>query len=253
MAARGEFYLVKFGGIMRNDGRQLNEMRKVKIKRNVLKFAEGSCMIEMGNTKVICSASVEDKVPPFLRATGSGWITAEYGMLPRSCKSRIDREASRGKQSGRTQEIQRLIGRSMRSIAELKKLGERTIWIDCDVIQGDGGTRTASITGSFIALVDALMKLKNEKIINLIPLTDYVAAISVGIINGEKYLDLNYEEDSSAEVDMNIIMTGSGTMVEVQGTAEKRPFSTKDLNDLISLARKGIYDLIGLQKKLIKL
>ncbi|HAZ10278.1 MAG TPA: ribonuclease PH [Candidatus Omnitrophica bacterium] len=239
--------------MMRSDGRQLDQMRKVKIKRNVLKFAEGSCMIEMGNTKVICSASVEDKAPPFLRNTGSGWITAEYGMLPRSCKSRIDREASRGKQSGRTQEIQRLIGRSMRSISELKKIGERTIWIDCDVIQGDGGTRTASITGSFIALVDALMKLKNEKVITSIPLTDYVAAISVGIVNGEKCLDLNYEEDSGAEVDMNIIMTGSGKMVEVQGTAEKKPFSAKDLNDLISLAKNGIDDLIGLQKKLIKL
>ncbi len=238
---------------MRNDGRRLNEMREVKIKRNVLKYAEGSCMIEMGNTKVICSASVEDKVPPFLRNTGSGWITAEYGMLPRSCQSRIDREASRGKQSGRTQEIQRLIGRSMRSIAELKKLGERTIWIDCDVIQGDGGTRTASITGSFIALADALIKLKNKKLINSIPLTDYVAAISVGIVNGEKCLDLNYEEDSGAEVDMNIIMTGAEKMVEVQGTAEKKPFSTKDLNDLISLAKSGIDDLIGLQKKLIKL
>ena len=238
---------------MRSDGRQLDQMRKVKIKRNVLKFAEGSCMIEMGNTKVICSASVEDKAPPFLRNTGSGWITEEYGMLPRSCKSRIDREASRGKQSGRTQEIQRLIGRSMRSISELKKIGERTIWIDCDVIQGDGGTRTASITGSFIALVDALMKLKNEKVITSIPLTDYVAAISVGIVNGEKRLDLNYEEDSGAEVDMNIIMTGSGKMVEVQGTAEKKPFSAKDLNDLISLAKNGIDDLIGLQKKLIKL
>jgi len=238
---------------MRNDGRRLNEMRKVKIKRNVLKYAEGSCMIEMGNTKVICSASVEDKVPPFLRNTGSGWITAEYGMLPRSCQSRIDREASRGKQSGRTQEIQRLIGRSMRSIAELKKLGERTIWIDCDVIQGDGGTRTASITGSFIALADALTKLKNKKVINSIPLTDYVAAISVGIVNGEKCLDLNYEEDSGAEVDMNIIMTGAEKMVEVQGTAEKKPFSAKDLNDLITLAKSGIDDLIGLQKKLIKL
>ena len=236
---------------MRNDGRRLDEMRKVKIKRGVLKFAEGSCMIEMGNTKVICSASVEDKVPPFLRNTGSGWITAEYGMLPRSCKSRIDREASRGKQSGRTQEIQRLIGRSMRAISELKKLGERTIWIDCDVIQGDGGTRTASITGSFIALADALKKLKNDKIINSIPLEDYVAAISVGIVNGEKCLDLNYEEDSGAEVDMNIIMTGSGKMVEVQGTAEKKPFSEKDLNDLIGLAKGGIEDLISIQKKLI--
>ena len=238
---------------MRSDGRRLNEMRKVKIKRNVLKYAEGSCMIEMGNTKVICSASVEDKVPPFLRNTGSGWITAEYGMLPRSCQSRIAREASRGKQSGRTQEIQRLIGRSMRSVAELKKLGERTIWIDCDVIQGDGGTRTASITGSFIALADALIELKNKKLINSIPLTDYVAAISVGIVNGEKCLDLNYEEDSGAEVDMNIIMTGAEKMVEVQGTAEKKPFSAKDLNDLITLAKSGIDDLISLQKKLIKL
>jgi len=238
---------------MRIDGRKLNQMRKVKIKRNVLKFAEGSCMIEMGNTKVICSASVEDKVPPFLKNTGSGWITAEYGMLPRSCKSRIDREASRGKQSGRTQEIQRLIGRSMRSVAELKKLGERTIWIDCDVIQGDGGTRTASITGSFIALADALAKLKDKKLIDSIPLTDYVAAISVGIVNGEKCLDLNYEEDSGAEVDMNIIMTGAEKMVEVQGTAEKKPFSAKDLNDLIALAKGGIDDLISLQKKLIKL
>ena len=234
---------------MRNDGRQFDEMRKIKIKRNVLKFAEGSCMIEMGNTKVICSASVEDKVPPFLRNTGSGWITAEYGMLPRSCKSRIDREASRGKQSGRTQEIQR----SMRSIAELKKIGEKTIWMDCDVIQADGGTRTASITGSFIALADALVKLKNEKKINSIPLVDYVAAISVGIVNGERYLDLNYEEDSGAEVDMNIIMTGSGEMVEVQGTAEKKPFSEKDLNDLVHLAKTGIHDLISIQKKLIKL
>ena len=238
---------------MRSDGRQLDQMRKVKIKRNVLKFAEGSCMIEMGNTKVICSASVEDKVPPFLRNTGSGWVTAEYGMLPRSCKSRIDREASRGKQSGRTQEIQRLIGRSMRSITELKKLGERTIWIDCDVIQGDGGTRTASITGSFIALSDALIKLKKQKIITSIPLADYVAAISVGIVKGEKCLDLNYEEDSGAEVDMNIVMTGSGMMIEVQGTAEKKPFSEKDLEGLIKLAKGGIDSLITLQKKLVKI
>ena len=238
---------------MRSDGRQLDQMRKVKIKRNVLKFAEGSCMIEMGNTKVICSASVEDKVPPFLRNTGSGWVTAEYGMLPRSCKSRIDREASRGKQSGRTQEIQRLIGRSMRSVTELKKLGERTIWIDCDVIQGDGGTRTASITGSFIALSDALIKLKKQKIITSIPLADYVAAISVGIVKGEKCLDLNYEEDSGAEVDMNIVMTGSGMMIEVQGTAEKKPFSEKDLESLIKLAKGGVESLVTLQKKLIKL
>ena len=238
---------------MRQDGRGYCNMRKVTVARKYLKHAEGSCLIEIGDTRVVCSAGFEEGVPPFLKGKGTGWVTAEYGMLPRSCKSRIDREASRGKQSGRTQEIQRLIGRSMRSIAELKKLGERTIWIDCDVIQGDGGTRTASITGSFIALADALRKLKNEKIINSIPLTDYVAAISVGVVNGEKCLDLNYEEDSGAEVDMNIIMTGSGKMVEVQGTAEKKPFSAKDLNDLINLAKSGVDDLIGLQKKLIKL
>ena len=230
---------------MRNDGRRLDEMRKVKIKRNVLKFAEGSCMIEMGNTKVICSASVEDKVPPFLRNTGSGWITAEYGMLPRSCKSRIDREASRGKQSGRTQEIQRLIGRSMRSISDLKKLGERTIWIDCDVIQGDGGTRTASITGSFIALADALKKLKNDKIINSITLEDYVAAISVGIVNNEKCLDLDYEEDSGAEVDMNIIMTGSGKMDEMMkmcfqgaGKTGEKPCCEELCNSILNIKTK---------------
>src|SRR4030042_629875 len=218
---------------MRNGNRELDELRKIKIKRDVMKYAEGSCLIEMGNTKVICTASVEEKVPPFLRNTGTGWITAEYGMLPRSCKSRIERESSRGKQSGRTQEIQRLIGRSLRSVAALPKLGERTIWIDCDVLQGDGGTRTASITGSFIALADALLKLKSDKIIDAIPLMDYVAAISVGIVDNKKCLDLNYEEDSKAEVDMNVIMTGAGKLVEVQGTAEKTPFSTKDLNDLI--------------------
>lgn len=238
---------------MRNDGRKFNELRKIKIKTGVLKFAEGSSMIEMGNTRVICSASVEEKVPPFLRNTGSGWITAEYGMLPRSCQSRIERESSRGKQSGRTQEIQRLIGRSLRSVAELKKLGERTIWIDCDVIQGDGGTRTASITGSFIALADALLKLKNEKVIDIIPLRDYVAAISCGIVNGQRCLDLNYEEDSGAEVDMNIVMTGTGRMVEVQGTAEKMPFSVKDLNELINLAKAGIDELIKIQKRFVKL
>lgn len=237
---------------MRNDGRKHNELRKVVIKRNVMKFAEGSCLIEMGNTKVICTASVENKVPPFLRNTGSGWVTAEYGMLPRSCKSRIERESSRGRQSGRTQEIQRLIGRSMRAVADLTKLGERTIWIDCDVIQGDGGTRTASITGSFIALADALLKLKREKVITCLPIVDHVAAVSVGMVQGQACLDLNYEEDSHADVDMNIIMTGSGKLVEVQGTAEKAPFTVKELNNLITLAAEGIKELIDIQKKTLK-
>jgi len=228
-------------------------MRKVKIKKNVMKFAEGSCMIEVGNTKVICTASVENKVPPFLRGKGTGWVTAEYGMLPRSCNSRIRREASAGKLSGRTQEIQRLIGRSLRSIVDLKKLGERTVWIDCDVIQGDGGTRTASITGSFIALIEALSFLKKENIINEIPVKDYIAAVSVGVVDGKLCLDLDYEKDSKAEVDMNVVMTGAGKLVEVQGTAEKNPFSKKDLDKMISLAEKGIKKLIDIQRKVLKI
>jgi len=238
---------------MRNNGRKPDEMRDVKIKRGIMKFAEGSCMIEVGNTRVICTASVEDRIPPFLRDTGSGWITAEYGMLPRSCKTRIERESSRGKQSGRTQEIQRLIGRSLRSVAELTKLGERTIWIDCDVIQADGGTRTASITGSFIALVDALSTLKKKNIIKGLPVRDYVSAVSVGIIDEEPCLDLDYEEDSKAEVDMNIVMTGSKTLVEVQGTAEKNPFSKEDMDRLILLAEKGILELTALQRRILKI
>ncbi|MFC1666877.1 ribonuclease PH [Candidatus Omnitrophota bacterium] len=238
---------------MRKDGRNPDQMRKVKIKRNVMKFAEGSCMVEMGNTKVICTASVEAKVPPFLRNLGSGWVTAEYGMLPRSCQTRIQRESSRGKQSGRTQEIQRLIGRSLRSVIELEKLGERTIWIDCDVVQGDGGTRTASITGSFVALIDALANLKKQDIIKELPVKDYVAAVSAGVIDGKAFLDLNYEEDSNAEVDMNVIMTGKGKLVEVQGTAEKKPFSKKELDRLILLAEKGINQLVALQTKVLKI
>ncbi|NQT75510.1 MAG: ribonuclease PH [Candidatus Omnitrophica bacterium] len=238
---------------MRNDGRNADQMRKVKIKRDVMKFAEGSCMIEVGNTKVICTASIEEKVPPFLRGTGSGWVTAEYGMLPRSCQTRIRRESSAGKQSGRTQEIQRLIGRSLRSVVELEKLGERTIWIDCDVIQADGGTRTASITGSFIALADALEVLKKQNKIDAIPVKDYVAAVSAGIIDGNICLDLNYEEDSKADVDINIVMTGQGKLVEVQGTAEKTPFAKKDLDKLILLAEKGIEGLVGLQGKILKI
>ena len=238
---------------MRNDGRKLDQMRKIKIKRGVMKFAEGSCMIEVGNTKVICTASIEDKVPPFLRNTGKGWVTAEYGMLPRSCNTRIRRESSVGKLSGRTQEIQRLIGRSMRSVVDLDKLGERTIWIDCDVIQGDGGTRTASITGSFIALIDALLSLKRENIFTELPVNDYVAAVSVGIVDGKPCLDLDYEQDSKAEVDMNIVMTGSKKLIEVQGTAEKNPFSKKELDRLISLAEKGIAQLSDIQRKILKI
>jgi len=228
-------------------------MRKIKIKRNVMKFAEGSCMIEVGNTKVICTASIEDKVPHFLRNTGKGWVTAEYGMLPRSCNTRIRRESSVGKLSGRTQEIQRLIGRSMRSVVDLDKLGERTVWIDCDVIQGDGGTRTASITGSFIALIDALLSLKRKNIFTELPVNDYVAAVSVGIVDGKPCLDLDYEQDSKAEVDMNIVMTGSKKLIEVQGTAEKNPFSKKELDRLILLAEKGIAQLSAIQRKILKI
>jgi len=236
---------------MRADGRSKDQLRKPKIKRNYMKYAEGSCLIEMGSTKVICTASVENGVPHFLRNTGRGWVTAEYSMLPRSCKSRTSRESSRGKVGGRTHEIQRLIGRSMRSVVDMSKLGERTIWLDADVIQGDGGTRCAAITGSFIALCDALSKMKEDGIFSKIPVSDYVAAVSVGIINGEVRLDLDYEEDSNAEVDMNIIMTGKGRFVEVQGTAEKEPFDNKVMNKMIDVARHGIKELISRQKKVL--
>jgi len=232
--------------MMRIDGRGADKIRKVNIARNYLKFPEGSCLIEMGNTKVICTASVEETVPPFLRGSGTGWVSAEYGMLPRSCGTRIPR----GKDSGRTYEIQRLIGRSLRAITEMKYLGERTIWIDCDVIQGDGGTRTAAITGSFIALVDALQKLKKDGKISKIPIQDYVAAISVGILNGNLLLDLCYEEDSKAEVDMNVIMTGTGEFIEVQGNAERKPFSKDKMDSMLDFAKKGIEELFSVQRKL---
>ncbi|MCX5705984.1 MAG: ribonuclease PH [Candidatus Omnitrophica bacterium] len=232
---------------MRLDGRGEDKIRKVSITRNYLKYAEGSCLIEMGNTKVICSASVDENVPMFLKKSGTGWVTAEYGMLPRSCQSRIPR----GKDSGRTYEIQRLVGRSLRSITDMKPLGERTIWIDCDVIQGDGGTRTAAITGSFIALVDAMHKLKKDGIILEVPIRDYVAAISVGKVNGNLLLDLCYEEDSKAQVDMNIIMTGSGQFIEIQGTAEREPFSKEEMDSMIGLAKIGIEELFAAQKKLV--
>jgi len=232
---------------MRLDGRGEDKIRKVTITRNYLKYAEGSCLIEMGNTKVICSASVDENVPMFLKKSGTGWVTAEYGMLPRSCQSRIPR----GKDSGRTYEIQRLVGRSLRSITDMKPLGERTIWIDCDVIQGDGGTRTAAITGSFIALVDAMHKLKKDGIIREVPIRDYVAAISVGKVDGRLLLDLCYEEDSKAQVDMNIIMTGSGQFIEIQGTAEREPFSKEEMDSMLGLAKIGIEELFAAQKKLV--
>jgi ribonuclease PH len=231
----------------RIDGRGVDKIRKVTITRNYIKYPEGSCLIELGSTKVICTASVEETVPPFLRNSGTGWVTAEYGMLPRSCNSRIPR----GKDSGRTYEIQRLVGRTLRSVTDMKALGERTIWIDCDVIQGDGGTRTAAITGSFIALVDALQKLKKDGVINRVPVADYVAATSVGILDGNLILDLCYEEDSKAEVDMNVIMTGSGDFIEIQGTAERKPFSKEKMDAMLELAKKGINELFIVQRKLV--
>ncbi|KPK96617.1 MAG: ribonuclease PH [Omnitrophica WOR_2 bacterium SM23_72] len=234
--------------MMRSDGRGLDKLRKVTITRPFLKYAEGSCLIEFGNTKVVCSASVEESVPVFLKGTGTGWVTAEYGMLPRSCQTRI----SRGKDSGRTYEIQRLVGRSLRAVTDMKSLGERTIWIDCDVIQGDGGTRAASITGSFLALCDALHKLKKAGLLNKIPIKDFVAATSVGMLKGNLLLDLTYEEDSQADVDMNIVMTGKGEFIEIQGTAEKKTFSKEEMNSLLTLAKKGIEELIETQRTLLK-
>jgi len=231
----------------RRDGRAADKMRKVKIIRDYIKYAEGSCLIELGNTKVICTASVEESVPPFLRNSGTGWVTAEYGMLPRSCQTRMQR----GKDSGRTYEIQRLVGRSLRAVTDMKVMGERSIWIDCDVIQADGGTRTASITGSFVALVDAFNALKRKGSINKIPVKDYVAATSVGVVNGIPVLDLCYDEDSQAEVDMNIIMTGSGKFIEIQGTAERNPFSKEQMDKMLLLAKRGVKKLINIQRKLI--
>lgn len=234
---------------MRIDKRKSNELRRVTVRTQYLKNAQGSCLIEMGDTKVLCSASVEEKVPFFCKTEGKGWVTAEYGMIPASCNERIARESSKGKLSGRTQEIQRLIGRSLRSIVDLKKLGERTIWIDADVIQGDGGTRTASITGCYIALEHAVRKLLNNGKLSASPILDSVAAVSVGVVNGKPVLDLCYAEDSKAEVDMNVVMTGSGKLVEVQGTAEGAPFSETTLLQMLKLAKKGIRELSAIQKK----
>lgn len=214
--------------------------------------AEGSVLIEVGQTRVVCAASVEDRVPTFLRGTGKGWVTAEYGMLPRATTTRTTREAAAGKVGGRTMEIQRLIGRSMRAVTRLEDLGERTIWIDCDVIQADGGTRTASITGAFVALVLALDRLKQQEILRAIPVNDYVAATSVGIVGGMPLLDLAYEEDSKADVDMNIVKTGDGRYVEIQGTAESEPFGTNALASLLELADRGIADLIEKQREIVR-
>jgi ribonuclease PH len=232
---------------MRVDGRKADELRKLKITRNYIKAAEGSVLIEMGDTKVICTATVQESVPPFLRGKGTGWVTAEYAMLPRSSAQRIQRE--RSKVGGRTHEIQRLIGRSLRSVVDMKELGERTVLIDCDVVQADGGTRTASITGAYLALVDALRHIKKQGLITAVPVSDYLAAISVGIVGGKPLLDLCYLEDSSAEVDMNLVMTGKGAIVEVQGTAEGEPFSRDELGKLLSLGEKGIKALIKKQKE----
>ncbi|MGE5545122.1 MAG: ribonuclease PH, partial [Bacillota bacterium] len=210
---------------MRISGRQPDQMRPVKITPNYLKYAEGSVLIEAGDTRVICAASVDEKVPPFLKGTGTGWVTAEYGLLPRSTETRNVREASRGRVTGRTSEIQRLVGRALRAAVDFEALGERTIWIDCDVIQADGGTRTASITGAFVAMCLAMRVLKEQGLIERMPVRDYVAAISVGIVDGEVVLDLEYSEDSRAEVDMNVVMTDKGEFIEIQGTAEGKPFT----------------------------
>ncbi len=234
---------------MRPDGRQNNELRDVRLTRKFLKTAEGSVLIEMGDTKVICTATIEDRVPPFLKDQKRGWITAEYGMLPRSTPTRVVRESVTGRIGGRTHEIQRLIGRALRSVVDLEVLGERTIWVDCDVIQADGGTRTASITGAFICVADALRHALMDGIIDRTPIKDYLAAVSVGIVDSEPRLDLCYAEDSIAEVDMNIVMTGSGKFVEVQGTAEGSPFSRDALSALINLAEDGIKKLITIERQ----
>lgn len=233
---------------MRIDKRQSNEMRPVFLGPGFAKFAYSSCFVKFGDTHVLCTVSVEEKVPSFLRHSGTGWITAEYGMLPCSTQQRMDREAARGKQSGRTQEIQRLIGRSLRAVVDMKKLGERTLKVDCDVLQADGGTRTASITGAYVAMHQAIQKLVDKKLIKEWPITDYVAAISCGIVKDQALLDLNYVEDSGAEVDANFILTGSGRIIEIQACAEQTPFCKDDFHTMLTLAEGGIKELIQKQK-----
>jgi ribonuclease PH len=234
---------------MRPSGRKPNDLRPVRIHRGFTRHAEGSVLVEFGDTRVLCTASVEERVPPFLKDSGRGWVTAEYGMLPRSTNTRTDREAARGKQSGRTQEIQRLIGRSLRAVVDLASLGQRTVHLDCDVLQADGGTRTAAITGSFVALHDAVTWLQERKLLRASPIQDFVAAVSVGIFQGTPVLDLDYPEDSACGCDMNVVMTGAGNFVEVQGTAEGAAFGRAELDQLIGLAERGIRELIAQQKK----
>jgi ribonuclease PH len=235
----------------RNDGRTPAQLRPTRITPEFLMHAEGSVLIEVGRTRVVCSASVEERVPPFLRNSGKGWVTAEYGMLPRATTTRTQREATAGKVGGRTQEIQRLIGRSLRSVTRLPELGERTIWVDCDVLQADGGTRTASITGGFVAMVLAMQRLRSSGALKSVPVQDHVAATSVGVVDGVPLLDLAYDEDSRAEVDMNIVKTGDGRFIEVQGTAEGPPFERQALDDLMELAESGIRELVALQRSVI--
>lgn len=237
--------------MMRSGGRPWNEIREIRMTRDFLVYPEGSVLIEMGLTKVICTATIEDRIPAFLKNTGRGWLTSEYAMLPGSTQDRKDRESSRGRIGGRTHEIQRLIGRSLRGVTDLGAFGERTIFIDCDVIQADGGTRTASITGGFVALIDLFRKLQRKGHIDRIPVCDYVSAVSVGVVDEQIMLDLNYEEDSRAEVDMNVIMTGSGRFIEIQGTAEKTPFGRERLNIMIALAEEGIRKIINMQAELL--
>ena len=237
---------------MRSDNRRPDQMRPVKLDLNYLLTAEGSVLLEVGNTRVLCAASVEETVPSFLRGSGKGWVTAEYSMLPRATATRTAREIAKGKPSGRTQEIQRLIGRSLRSVVDMAKLGERTAILDCDVLQADGGTRTASITGAFIALASAVKQMQNFGALKITPLRDFVAAISVGLIDGVPLLDLNYQEDSRADVDMNVVMTGAGEFVELQATAEHAPFGGAQLSSLLDLASGGIRELIALQRSVLE-
>ncbi|OAA84956.1 ribonuclease PH [Clostridium ljungdahlii] len=238
---------------MRIDGRKYDQIRPIKIARDYTKYAEGSVLIETGDTKVICTASIEDRVPPFLKGKGEGWITCEYNMLPRATQVRKIRDITKGKIDGRTMEIQRIIGRALRSVVDLKAMGEKTIWIDCDVIQADGGTRTASISGAFVALVDAVNKLHKRTPFTVYPIRDFVSAISVGIVNNVRMLDLCYLEDSRAQVDMNIVMTDSGEFVEIQGTGEQSPFTKDDLQELLHLGEKGIKNMIHAQKESLKM
>ena len=241
--------LEREGKKMRSDGRAPDELRPVTLIRSYTKHAEGSVLVEVGDTKVICTVSVEDRVPPFLKGKGEGWVTAEYGMLPRATTTRSQRESGRGGASGRTHEIQRLIGRSLRAVVDMKGLGERTLWVDCDVIQADGGTRTASITGAFVALVDALRHLKKQGAFTELPIYDFVAATSVGKVGAAVLLDLRYDEDSAADVDMNVVKTGRGRFIELQGTAEHKSFDDDELQALMAAADKGIQELVALQRK----